>query len=204
MPRSTKSPLNACRSALARAFPHARPGGALDDKGYVSDAAKNVIEGVHLIDFEADLRQGDGNELEGKFRAAHSSSALGVNNFAPFKSRPAELMLPAGGGFASIQFERKCPHGLIGRRSPNLDVLADGEGGIVAIESKCLEYLSSHKAEFSPAYNLEIQDRRRQTGWFQEMEHLTKEPATYRWLDAAQLVKHAFGNRCRKACGGGF
>ncbi|MGH6618390.1 MAG: PGN_0703 family putative restriction endonuclease, partial [Alphaproteobacteria bacterium] len=84
----------------------------LDEKGYVSEACQNLIEGVRLVDFEADLRQGDGNELEGKFRAAHSSSALAVNTFARFKSDRAALRLPAGDGFTCLRFERKCPHGL--------------------------------------------------------------------------------------------
>jgi hypothetical protein len=87
---------NACRSALIHGFHRSAPKAALDEKGYVSEASQNLIEGVHLDDFEADLRQGDGNELEGKFRAAHSSSALAVNTFAPFKANPAELRLPGG------------------------------------------------------------------------------------------------------------
>ena len=148
---------------------------------------------MHLGDFEADLHQGDGNELEGKFRAAHSSSALAVNTFAPFKSRPAELPLPGASGFTDIKFERKCPHGLVGRRSPNLDVLADGPNGVVAIESKCLEPLTPHLAKFAPAYDSQIIDERRQSAWFREMHRLIENPRSYKWLDAAQLVKHAFG-----------
>lgn len=187
------NPLPACRSALIQGFAAAVPQAELDAKGYVGDAAQNLVEGVRLADCEADLRQGDGNELEGKFRAAHSSSALAVNCFAPFKADPAALRLPGGEKFANLSFERKCPHGLAGRRSPNLDVLAEGPESVVAIESKCLEYLSSHEAKFSPAYEAEIRDWRRETGWFREMLRLVAEPRGYRWLDAAQLVKHAFG-----------
>jgi hypothetical protein len=90
--------LDASRSALIHGLQRSAPKVALDKKGYVSDASQNLIEGVHLSDFEADLRQGDGNELEGKFRAAHSSSALAVNTFAPFKAKPAELRLLGAGG----------------------------------------------------------------------------------------------------------
>lgn len=193
MTSPNRSPLAACRSALIRGFHRSAPKTALDEKGYVSEASQNLIEGVHLDDFEADLRQGDGNELEGKFRAAHSSSALAVNTFARFKFKLAELSLPGGSGFVDLHFERKCPHGLAGRRSPNLDVIADGPNGVVAIESKCLEPMSAHVAEFAPAYESEIKDQRRQSAWFREMLRLVKEPRTYRWLDAAQLVKHAFG-----------
>lgn len=188
------APLNASRVALINGLRRMRPDVAIDTKGYVDTAADNLLGGVSLADFEDDLRQGDGNELAGKFRAAHSSSALAVNVFAPFKQCPSALRLPGDTRFSSLCFERKCPHGLAGRRSPNLDVFADAEaGGVVAIESKCLEPMTPHTASFAPAYDAEIRDARRATPWFREMIHLTQEPKTYRWLDAAQLVKHAFG-----------
>ena len=193
MASHTRPPLEACRSALIDGFHRSAPKVVLDAKGYVSEASQNVIEGVHFEDFEGDLRQGDGNELEGKFRAAHSSSALAINTFASFKANPAELSLPGGSGFTDLHFERKCPHGLVGRRSPNLDVVADGPNGVVAIESKCLEPLTPHKAEFAPAYDAEIGYQRRQSAWFREMQRLVENPHSYHWLDAAQLVKHAFG-----------
>src|ERR1035437_8816156 len=87
----TRAPLNACRSALTVGLFRSTPGTEVDEKGYVAHASQNLVEGVRLADFEADLRQGDGNEMEGKFRAAHSSSALAVNTFAPFRTRPDKL-----------------------------------------------------------------------------------------------------------------
>jgi hypothetical protein len=193
MTSHTRAPLGAARSAIANALLGFSDGAVVDGKGYVADATQNLIEGVTLTDFEADLRQGDGNEMEGKFRAAHSSSALAVNNFAPFKHHLNDLKFPGIGDFDTLQFERKCPHGLVGRRSPNLDVFAQGPSDIVAIESKFLEYLSPHIAEFSPAYMAEILDGRRESPWFGEMLRLIGKPTCYRWLNAAQLVKHAFG-----------
>jgi hypothetical protein len=189
----TQSSLSACRSALILGLQESVPGIEIDEKGYVTNASHNLVEGVHLTDFEADLRQGDGNEMEGKFRAAHSSSALAVNTFAPFRTNATALRLPGSSDFTELSFERKCPHGLLGRRSPNLDVVACGANDVVAIESKCLEPLSAHKAEFAPAYDTEIRDKRRQTTWFREMQQIVAAPQTYRWLDVAQLVKHAFG-----------
>ena len=91
MTSPNRAPLDGCRSALIQGFYRSAAKIALDEKGYVSEASQNLIEGVHIGDFEADLRQGDGNELEGKFRAAHSSSALAVNTFAPFRTRPDKL-----------------------------------------------------------------------------------------------------------------
>ena len=193
MATANPAPLSACRLALIRDFASSNPEIVVDEKGYVSEACRNLIEGVRLIDFEADLLQGDGNEMEGKFLAVHSSSALVVNTFAPFKSDPAALKLPGGSRFKSLGFERKCPHGLVGRRPPNLDMVAEGAAGVVAVESKFLEPLTPHKARFSPAYDAEIKDGRRGTAWFREMQRLIEEPHTYRWLDAGQLVKHAFG-----------
>jgi hypothetical protein len=193
MKASTRAPLNACRSALIQGLHRSAPGTELNEKGYVTNASQNLIEGVRLADFEADLRQGDGNEMEGKFRAAHSSSALAVNNFARFKANAAALRLPGGSGFTELSFERKCPHGLLGRRSPNLDVVAIGPNDLIAIESKCLEPLTAHKAKFAPAYEAEIRDERRETAWFHQMQLIVSEPNSYRWLDVAQLVKHAFG-----------
>ena len=181
------------RAALGKALERSTPAVTLDAKGYVADAAQNLVSGVALSDFEADLRQGDGNELEGKFRAAHSSSALAANNFAPFKFRPVDLQLAGFDGFSTLQFERKCHHGLVNRRAPNLDLVAESSHHILAVESKCLEYLSPHKAEFADAYESQITDARRAGPWFAHMLTLNAQPNTYRWLDAAQLVKHAFG-----------
>jgi hypothetical protein len=189
----TRSPHKVCRSALIQSLLASNREAVLDGKGYLSEAALNLIDGLIFTDVEADLRQGDGNELGGKFRAAHSSSALAVNTFAPFKNRPLDLQLPWGAEFAKPQFERKCPHGIPGRRAPNLDVVLEGPGGIIAMESKCLEYLTPHVAKFAPAYNDKIEEGRTKTEWFKEMRRLVREPRRYRWLDAAQLVKHAFG-----------
>ena len=161
-------------------------------KGYTLSIADNLVSSVTLADFESDLKQGSGNEDTCKIRAAHSSSALAVNCFGPFKRHLAILQLCGTEGFTSLHFEKKCPTGL-GSTPPNLDVLADHADHIVAIKSKCTEYLSSHTAYFSPRYETKICDARRESSWFREMQRLIKAPRTYRCLDAAQLIKHAFG-----------
>ncbi|ANT49751.1 PGN_0703 family putative restriction endonuclease [Mesorhizobium amorphae] len=192
-PVSASAASAACRTALASALLRYAPHLQLSKNGYTLEMEENLISGVRPVDFVSDLMQGDGNELGGKFRAAHSSSALAVNTFAPFKADPSALRLPGGDRFTHLSFERKCPHGLRGRRSPNLDLVAEHPGGIVAVESKFLEPLSPHKPGFAPAYFREITDSRRDTGWFAEMTRLTLIPSPYRWLDAAQLIKHALG-----------
>jgi hypothetical protein len=67
-----------------------RFGGVADRQGYVDWPQGNLIPGVRLDQFEADLRRGDGNELRMKFCALHSSAALAVNCFAPFKRSTRE------------------------------------------------------------------------------------------------------------------
>jgi hypothetical protein len=185
--------------ALIDAQRRIRPDLTLSEKGYASAPEENILPGVELGQFEADLEQGDGNELESKFLAAHSSSALAVNCFAPFKDVIYDLSLSGAKGFEALQFEKKCPTGLKGRRAPNLDIVAEAKNRVVAIESKCTEYLSTKRAKFAPAYEEQILDERRESAWFGEMLELDAGTVSYRFLDAAQLVKHAFGvARCFK------
>lgn len=179
--------------ALSEAFIRQHPNTSLDPKGYAADFRGTLLPGVSPEDFEGDLSSGDGNELETKFRAAHSSSGLAVNCFATFRRRIADLKMPGHSGFGTLQFERKCPIGLRGGRAPNLDVVLSGPNSVLAIESKLTEYLSAHRADFSPAYEAQIRDARRDQGYFREMLRLRDRPDHYTWLDAAQLIKHAFG-----------
>ena len=184
---------NRALTALREAFARQRPDVALDNKGYTADFRDTLLPLVVPEDFEADLTAGDGNELQTKFRAVHSSSALGVNCFAPFRRRIADLALPGAGAFETLAFEQKCPTGLRGGRAPNLDVLLTGPGGVVGVESKLTEFLIPHRAAFSPAYGEQIRDARSEQGYFREMLRLMDAPDAYVWLDAAQLIKHAFG-----------
>ena len=190
-PRSERSGQSRAKSALWEAFARQRPG-ILDEKGYVPDFHDLLLPMVVPEDFTDDLRAGDGNELQTKFRAAHSSTGLAVNCFAPFRRRLNDLVLPGNLRFNTLQFERKCPTGLRGK-SPNLDVLLEGPDGVIGIESKLAEFLSRHKAKFSPAYAEGIGDARREQGYFSEMIRLMERPDSYTWLNAAQLIKHAFG-----------
>jgi hypothetical protein len=74
-----------CAQGLAYGFSHANPNITIDKRGYVGRPEANLIPGVSLADFESDLRAGAGAELDGKFLAVHSSCALVVNCFAPFR-----------------------------------------------------------------------------------------------------------------------
>lgn len=182
---------DAAQQALKAALACFDPTLKIDSKGYVKCFRDNLVPSVCTEDFEEELGKGDGNELECKFRAAHSSSALAVNSFGPFKRQIADLKILDAEPFGSLYFERKCPTGLRGN-APNLDVFLEADSSIIGIESKLIEYLISKRAKFSSAYE-QIKDKRRETAWFCEMLRLMREPESYVWLDAAQLIKHAFG-----------
>lgn len=137
-----------------------------------------------------DLRSGAGQELGGKLRAAHSSAALAINCFGPWRLAPERLELAGHSGFAHMQFEAKVPTGL-GGTPPHLDLLAVGTG-VVAVEAKCTEWLAGKPAQFASSYD-RLEPVLGDCPWFALLQMLRKEPRRYEYLDAAQLVKHAFG-----------
>ena len=163
----------------------------LRENGYAAGPERNLVPGVRLADIQADFLQGSGNELEGKFCAAHSSSALAANTFGLWRKHPEDLNLLGMSGFTSFRFERQCPTGL-GGIPPNLDFLAEGPSIVIGAESKFLEILSPKKPHFASSYtpaNLPQME----TCWADWMEELKTGPEQY--LDAAQLVRHYLGLR---------
>ena len=184
------SALTRVKSALRKAH----PSNSIDSKGYVLHNWDNLIEGVCPTDFEGDLSGGKGSELAWKFRAIDSSSALAVNAFAPFRRRIKDLLFPTAEEFEVLSFERRCPTGLVGSQ-PNLDILLESPNRVMGIESKLKEYLEfdPKKFPFTPQYIEKIRDKRRNSAWFELMIKLIDEPLLYRHVNAAQLVKHAFG-----------
>ena len=179
------------RRALRKNFP-----GAADSKGYVRVPDENLVAGVRLEQFEADLRRGAGDELRMKFCALHSSAALAVNTFAPFKKRPGDVVLLGSGGFTSLEFEKPLPTGLKGT-PPNLDVWLEREQEVIAVESKLLEYFEPKEAKFKDKYQRTALHWT-EPCWWEVLEDA--KAAGKRHLDVAQLVKHYFGisNHVRK------
>jgi hypothetical protein len=176
------------RDGLLRTEPNCQ----LTEAGYVDTWAENLLEGIDPRAVEADYSGKRGSELDDKFKAAHSSAALTVNSFGIFNANQ-ELPIP---GFEQLRFdgfEKLFPTGLKSRFPPHLDATAHNDSMLLAIESKCLEYFTPKAAEFSDAYVNEIIDERRESPWFREMLRLREDVRAYKYLDAAQLIKHAFG-----------
>ncbi len=181
--------------ALAQRLLAARPGLALEAGGYAPSPEDTLLPGLAEA-AEVEFRGGSGDEWRRKIRAPHSSSALAANVFLPFRvfDRLSELHLPGlGAGFGTLRLEGRVPSGLSRANAPNLDVLLTGERLAVGVESKLIEPLSPHAARFSPRYRDEAVGAWRDGPWFHEMLRLMKAADAYRHLDAAQLVKHAFG-----------
>ena len=178
----------AAQRVLKEAFDRQSPVPS-SDSGYVANPEDNLVPGVRLNQFRGDLERGAGRELRGKFRAVHSSSALAVNTFAPFKDRPADLVILGLTGFEAPAFEKQLPIGLLGT-PPTLDVFLRRGDEVIAIESKFLEYFTPKEAKFSTSYNRAALPWAEDC-WWQVLEDAKHAEA--RNLDVAQLVKHYFG-----------
>ena len=175
------------RDALKTRF-----GGPVDSKGYVAWPQDTLVEGVRMGQFESDLRNGDGNELRMKFCALHSSAALAVNCFAPFKEKQGDLVLLGETGVTAMCFEQRLPI-FLGGRAPNVDVWIERRSGNVAIESKFTEYMTTTKPKFSPAYERLAPPGLSEECWWRI--YLDAKKGIPQLLDRAQLVKHYFGLR---------
>lgn len=165
---------------------------------YVFHLEDSLLPQVKRKLFVADFAQGAGQELEWKtnvppkMHAVYSSSMLAVNSFAPWKLDPHCLPLAGLSQFDRIAFEARCP--IFPRATPpHADLLAENSTSVVYVESKCLEYLSSHPARFSDRY-FRMEGEARDSRYFEVMKKLRECPDSFfRHLDAAQLIKHAFG-----------
>jgi len=168
-------------------------------EGYTRRPEQNLISGVEKKDFWSDLGSGAGNELvdgardPAKFCAAFSSSALAVNAFGPFRHRPQILDVAGYKGFSEAQFEKPLPTGLRGT-DPHLDFFAAGPAQIVCIESKFLEPLWPKVAKFANSYEGAIESLA-EPMWKAVYKELKGDPRLFKFLDAAQLVKHYLGMR---------
>jgi hypothetical protein len=175
--------------SIAKAALLANFSGRTNTKGYTDQPQDNLLPGIDLATVEGDLRRGDGDELGTKFCAVHSSSALAVNCFAPFKVQPARLRLLGHQGATKVEFERKLPifrHGT----APNIDVWVEFGNDVIAVEAKLLEYFTPKKAKFSDAYD-RLAPPESDSYWWSAYE--TAKNGLEQHLDRAQLIKHYFG-----------
>lgn len=145
------------------------------------------------------LEKAGGNELaSGKFASPESSAALAVNGFGWFVERPD--LLPTFPGLddiawpaVSVEIERQMRFPWSGGRHPWLDAAVMTSSHLIGIESKRFEpFRGRQRAHLAEAYDRDVWGDAMEP-WLAMRDALRRDPSSFRYLDAAQLVKHAFG-----------
>jgi len=157
------------------------------------------LPGVPKELVELRLSSADGNELSsGKINSPESSAALAVNTFGWFIERPELLPLIPGipdeeWPARSVQVEYCARFPWSGGKHPWLDACIETSNYLIGVESKRLEPFRDKKTvSFSAAYNRPVWGSGMEPyEWLRDV--LAADPETFEHLDAAQLVKHAFG-----------
>ncbi len=144
------------------------------------------------------LRATGGKEIEtGKFMSPQSSAALAVNAFGWFIERPE--MLPKVRGLGSVGVPLNVDDEYCARfpwrggRHPWLDAMVRTDTHLIGVESKRYEpYRDRKSVSFSDAYDRPVWGDKMAP--FERMrDQLRGGDVRFGFLDAAQLVKHAFG-----------
>jgi len=142
-----------------------------------------------------------GNEIEsGKFSSPESSAALAANTFGLFLVEPAALPPPPGSETWGWPALSVCLEAVLrfpwrGGRHPCLDVLVETSTALIGVESKRYEpFRIKADASLSKAYWRRVWGNA-MTGYERVRDNLRDNADYFTRLDAAQLVKHAFGLR---------
>ena len=160
-----------------------------------------ILPGLPADLIRAQYAVAPGNEIEsGKFLSPESSAALAANAFGIFLDKPTALPpLPIGDDEEwhpiSVKLEAENRFPWSGGRHPWLDVLVELPTAVVGVESKRYEpFRNKGKPELSDAYWRPVWGDN--MGRFcQVRDDLRSQSLLFERLDAAQLVKHAFGLR---------
>lgn len=126
----------------------------------------------------------------------HSSAALTMNVFAPWQRNLDKLCIGSTSGFSTFKFEIGAPLGLKGAPA-YFDAVGTSGQRSVAIEVKCLEYLSQPSEKYRVGFELSIRHiceahGSSTEGWLGQANRLNRETEAYTALFAHQLVKQAF------------
>jgi hypothetical protein len=166
--------------------------------GFFGTPAIDFLPGVPAEHVLERLRSAGGKEIEsGKFASEQSSAALAVNTFGWFVPRP-RLVPPIPGltmiGMPTrVEVEYRARFPWAGGRHPWLDAMIESSTHLVGVESKRFEPFRDRKSvSLSEAYDQPVWGD--QMAPFERMrDALRNEKVVFECLDAAQLVKHAFG-----------
>ncbi|HMR32749.1 MAG TPA: hypothetical protein PKA13_01940 [Geminicoccaceae bacterium] len=155
--------------------------------GRLKSASKALVAGIDEAHLPKSVTIPDSTRL----RQPDSGAALVVNSFANWR-RSLQLLRFAGEtGFRDLRFDARCPTGIRGT-PPLLDLIAGTENTVVAVTARCTEYLLTKPRSLASAY-----DRVRPTvalaPWLLVLARLREDPARFKYVDAAGLLKHAVG-----------
>lgn len=157
------------------------------------------LPGVPEDSIRAALAAAGGNEIEsGKLDSPESSAALAVNAFGWFLERSADL--PPFPPLADLDWpahrvdvERQMRFPWRGGRHPWLDAAVETATHLIGVESKRFEpFRDAKTVKLSDAYDRDVWGDG-MTPFTVMRDRLRNGDAAFTHLDAAQLVKHAFG-----------
>ena len=167
----------------------------------------NILPHLPTDEILAAYEKAGGNEIEsGKFDHPESSAALAANAFGFFITGTHELPRFSVGSnmqpFHEVRLEAQMRFPWSGGRHPWLDAVAVSRDSLVGIESKRFEpFRDTKKASFSGAYWRDVWGDNL-VGYQAMRDGLKAGEIKFKYLDAAQLVKHAFGLRTQaNKCG---
>lgn len=148
----------------------------------------------------AEFREAAGQELSGKMKALHSSSALAVNVFEFWRHRiesvailARSLRIPSK-QIESLQFEEKLPINEGFANAPHMDVLVGyADGSVCGIESKFTEHYSSKTQGLDPKYLNENEALWAQLPTLREFASENLETRVHSYFDSIQMLKHTMG-----------
>lgn len=142
-----------------------------------------------------------GNEIAtGKFDNRRSSAALAANTFGKYLGRPADVpRLPGDAAIdwppLQLQLEATLRFPWPGGRHPCLDVMITTANRVIGIESKRFEpFRATRGPRMSDAYWRPLWGTR-MTGFERVRDRLSDGAEAFHYLDATELVRHAFGLR---------
>lgn len=162
-----------------------------------NDRPLNLLPGVPEAMVRSRFEKAAGNEIDsGTIFSPESSAALVANTFGWFLERPHLLpCLPGLDEFwfevQSVDLERCIRFPWSGGRHPRFDAIVETEMHTIGIEAKRCEPFRRHsRPQFSAAFDRDVWGNG-MGPYLRLRDQLRNGAVTYRFLDAAQLVKHA-------------
>ena len=169
------------------------------------ELARALLPGVPVDEVLERYRRAAGDEIgRGKFTSRQSSAALAANTFGYFMQRHGDLppfpRWVAAWSPCRVAPEEEVRFPWAGGHHPWLDAVVETEEFLIGVESKRYEPFDVHSRDeassFSEAYwRDEWGKAMHPYQWVRD--GLAHRPQLFRYLNAAQLVKHAFGLRTK-------